>query len=139
MKTPTFKFTLFTAIASVCATTALVANPTPALARATDTVTTHVMVHYGDLNLNKTGDADRLYIRLDRAAERACGAYKYDPLFLELWRGIRKCEHNAIGNAVTQVDSPKLTAVYDQHFQGFPSARAARATVGSSSKGSAVG
>lgn len=134
MRTPTFKVALLSAIASVGATTALAAIPAQAQPR--NTVTTHVVVHYGDLKLNTNGGAERLYVRLDRAAERACGAEDWDQLFIETWSAIHACEQTAITRAVSQVDSPKLTAVYDRHFQRAPSAKAAAAPAAGASSAS---
>jgi UrcA family protein len=115
MKTPLSKIALFAAMAGI----GVIAAPTASATQAqnADRVTSSVTVHYGDLDLNTASGADRLYLRLDRAAETVCGGdYEYDPAYIELWGTVRRCEKNAIGRAVAQVDSPKLTTLFDDAF-----------------------
>ncbi len=93
---------------------------------AGDSVTSHDIVRYRDLNLSSDTGAERLYRRLDRAAARVCGDNPFDPAYMRLWQSVRSCETGALGRAVAQVDSPKLTAIYDQHAGGAAAGRAAR-------------
>lgn len=110
MKTQVLKIALLTATAGIG-----VATMGAASAMLPDTVTHKEIVHFGDLNLNTSQGAERLYLRLDRAARTVCGESDLDELSLQLWRSQRSCEQKAVGNAVTQLNRPKLTAVFDRH------------------------
>ncbi|HEU4617557.1 MAG TPA: UrcA family protein [Gammaproteobacteria bacterium] len=87
-----------------------------------------VVVHYGPEDLSSNADAERLFLRLQRAAETVCGSDEaWDVLSVEQWRDIRTCERDAMGRAVDEVDSPRLTAEYDQHWEGAQNGKVASA------------
>lgn len=123
MKTQVLRIALLAATAGVG-----VATVGTASAMLSDTVTQKEIVHFGDLNLNTSQGAERLYLRLDRAAQTVCGESDLDKLSLRLWRSKRSCEQEAVGRAVTQLDKPKLTAVFDRH-RGPEIAKAAQVPV----------
>jgi UrcA family protein len=56
-----------------------------------------------------------VYRRLQSAAETVCGdngSFVHD---LSIRRNMDQCENSAIEDAVNRINSPKLTAVYDQN------------------------
>ena len=81
------------------------------------------VVHYGDLNVNTDDGAQRLYLRLNRAAEHVCGDDRdvFDERFIYY-----ACEQAAIERAVDHVALPKLTAQYDRRFGDRAASGAAR-------------
>ena len=90
-----FTFPTF-ALVSVLA----VLGASPALA---DEATRSVRVSYADLNLTTQAGAATLYGRIRSAARQVCG---YEgPSFTS-------CFKKAVGDAVAQVNSPQLTALY---------------------------
>lgn len=73
-----------------------------------------ITVKYGDLDLSKRGDVRTLLARLERAANKACGAVhglhpasalsaRHTPEFME-------CRDNAVSQAVAAVGAPTLVA-----------------------------
>ena len=117
MKTSIMKAAALTAVASLVGGAAFTIGATRAEA-AIDNSLPHVTVHYGDLNLNNNQGAKELYFRVHRAAKVVCGDEEWDPLYIEMWRADQQCEQTALKRAVAQVNSPKLTAIYDQHLRG---------------------
>ena len=100
-------------LASV-ALTALTACVTlaPVLAHAaTGDAAPTVTVRYADLNLGTDAGSAALYARLVSAARKVCAAS--DIRDLGAMAAARACEQQAIANAVRDVHSPKLAAVYD--------------------------
>jgi UrcA family protein len=75
----------------------------------------HSIVRYDDLNLRSDAGAATLYARVNRAAEKVCGRDDWSD-FAETYHRVRECEQTAIANAIAQVHSPNLTAIYHQHF-----------------------
>ena len=101
---------------------ALSAMALPLLAAAADAVTpnddvsqTSVQVPLNDLDVRSGAGAEKVYRRLERAAEDACGDEW--PVRHDLFRqsDVRQCESQAVRDAVEQINQPKLTAVYQQH------------------------
>jgi UrcA family protein len=96
---------------------ALLLSVTPARAETAasgpDEVEVHSeTVHFDDLNLSSPKDAKRLYTRLRGAAETVCGDYDVRD-FVDT-REARKCENDAVAEAVAKVNQPLLTSVYDR-------------------------
>lgn len=67
-----------------------------------------VVVHFADLDLSRNGDAQVLYQRLNRAAERVCAPL--DDRDLARHMRFMACVQGAISTAVATVDRPALTA-----------------------------
>src|SRR5262245_31237399 len=90
---------------------ALALLPVPGFAGDTDDQRS-VTVRFADLDLDTPAGASALYGRLSHAAREVCG----DPVSvidLTQLRDIQSCRQEAIVNAVTSVDRPMLTALYD--------------------------
>ena len=75
-----------------------------------------VDVYFPDLNLAKNKDAKLLFMRLRNAAEDICGT-TFDAATLYSRLQVEQCQKEAIGQAVSKIDKPLLTAVYDRHFE----------------------
>jgi UrcA family protein len=110
MNTSTFRKALILAMANFVGISPLAMGATRAQASAAES---HVTVRYGDLSLNVEHDAERLYARLHRAAEKVCNADDVDAVFPEVRAAIYACEQGAIARAVAQVNSPKVTAEFN--------------------------
>lgn len=93
------------------------------------TKTFEEVVRFGDLDLGTQQGADHLFARIRTAAREVCGDTA-DPLQFYERSSIRHCEHTAIENAVAEVDRPKVTAVYDQHYPNQPLAYTGRVSAG---------
>jgi len=87
---------------------------------AIETDSQSVSVRYHDTQLATTRGAHTLYARIDRAAQEVCD----DTGEYELRASFAACERSAIADAVAQVDNRRLTAVYNEHFPGYPLAEA---------------
>ena len=68
-------------------------------------------VVYTDLNLDRTGDAAKLYARLERAADHVCYA-DLSP-YTEINVARRACARHALEDAITRIAHPNLTAVHE--------------------------
>jgi UrcA family protein len=97
------------ALAAIALAPVLTAHPALA-AEGPQQERRQVVVHYSDLDLSQSRDAERLYGRIVKAARIACG---YDPRS-ELRRLTisENCIHEAIANAVAQVNSTQLTTIH---------------------------
>lgn len=69
-------------------------------------------VKYADLNLASPSGARVLYERIRAAAQGACSYFWFKTDADEA-----RCVNSAITNAVTKVDQPALTAVYNAKFK----------------------
>ncbi len=72
-------------------------------------------VQFQQEDLNSTSGAHKVYRRIERAAATVCddnGAFVHD---LTIRRDMDQCENSAVESAVSRINSPKLTAVYDQN------------------------
>lgn len=114
-----YKARMAAAAGAAAGAVALLLSVTPARAEtphtslAMDEVEVHSeTVHFSDLNLASSKDAQRLYTRLRRAAENVCGDYDLRD-FVDS-KEARKCEDDAVSDAVAKVNRPMLTAVYDR-------------------------
>jgi UrcA family protein len=68
-----------------------------------------VTVHYADLDLSSSAGATTLYHRIRGAAKGVCGTAGMSFVEKANWSA---CVNDAVGNAVSSVNSPLLTALY---------------------------
>ena len=107
------KTTLLIALSfAAAAATAAVAAPAPEQVHM-------VKVGYGDLNLNRTADAERLLHRLDRAAADACGASGFS--LPEVKAEVRRsnCYRSSMDHAVATLNVPTVNSLYAQRAQVY--------------------
>jgi UrcA family protein len=81
---------------------------------------TAVEVRYGDLDLNRPTDAAIMLGRLDKAAMQACGAFPFSSLreYRLAIRGSR-CFAKSLSQAVTKLDAPAVTSLYEHQAGDF--------------------
>jgi UrcA family protein len=77
-----------------------------------------VVVRYGDLDLNTTAGAEKLYARIASGAQRVC--VQVDPVEIARHRVAMHCLDEVIAHAVHRVSSPQLAAVYAQRVHHAP-------------------
>jgi UrcA family protein len=70
-------------------------------------------VHYGDLNLQTRQGADALYSRLSMAAGRVCE--DAGDIYVRLTHSYQECRHEAVSDAVREINSPLVTQAFEQH------------------------
>ena len=104
---------LFPAIA--CLAGLLAAPAVPAADSANGTRS--LAVRYGYQDLSTVGSATNLYRRIEAAARFVCGPEGRRMDERSDWR---RCYRNAVSGAVTEVNSPLLTAVHRQQLGGLP-------------------
>lgn len=80
-----------------------------------------VPVHYGDLNVNSSQGAERLYARLRSAAKRACGSEPGRSLAERA--AFDHCRMDALSQAVSVVNSRALTALHRSQISTLELAR----------------
>jgi UrcA family protein len=93
-----------------------VANAWPAY----DTVRQDVTVRYGDLNLATDAGAHAMLVRINQAAQKACGG---SPFFYGTYsiapglarKGFATCQTNAVSAAVKSLNAPLVTRLYVQN------------------------
>jgi UrcA family protein len=78
-----------------------------------------VVVRYSESDLASDNGAAHLYTMLARAARFVCDD-STDVVSLLERRDIRRCEQEAIANAVSELSSANLTTVYNRHFHNSP-------------------
>jgi UrcA family protein len=71
----------------------------------------HKVVKIKDLNLSTPEGAAVLYGRITRAANEVCGTW--DRFNLSQSHAIKICFNEAVSRAVTQINSPMLTSLYE--------------------------
>lgn len=76
-----------------------------------------VRVSYGDLNLASEQGNSTLYARIVSAARTVCGVGEVDIRDLHALASARSCEAHAIAQAVSDVPSPKLAALYSSRLR----------------------
>lgn len=76
-----------------------------------------ITVKYSDLNLASPFGARVLYARIRAAAQGACSYFWFKTDADEA-----RCLQNTIANAVTKIDRPALTAVYNAKYKILPPA-----------------
>lgn len=79
----------------------------------TDTAT-QVPVRYGDLNVSNASGAAVMLQRIDDAATEACGAFKGSLREYRLVVQRSTCHRESMERAVAAVDSPALSALFQQ-------------------------
>ena len=79
---------------------------------AADPSSASITVKYADLNLASPSGARLLYGRIQAAAKSACAYFWFETDADEA-----RCVQNTIANAVTKVNQPALTAVYDAKYK----------------------
>ena len=107
-------FTPSTGLRSLSATTifgALAASFSPITA-ADPSSSASITVKYADLNLASPSGARVLYERIRAAAQSACNYFWFKTDADEA-----RCLQNTIANAVTRVNQPALTAVYNAKYK----------------------
>jgi UrcA family protein len=82
---------------------------------AQDTLRTQE-VRFSDLNLETPAGSEALYRRIAVAAEVVCQDYDGREIMKRRLR--EKCMGNAIGQAVGQINHPRLSAYYSLHNRG---------------------
>jgi UrcA family protein len=70
-----------------------------------------VKVKYGDLNVSSTAGATTLYTRIRSAAEAVCHPLNNRDFASQIL--FAACVHKAMSNAVSDVDQPTLSAIYN--------------------------
>jgi len=70
------------------------------------------IVKFADLNVSNPLGAAVLYARIRAAAESVCSYYVFKSDEAE-----NRCVHDAIANAVTKVNQPALSAVYNTKYK----------------------
>jgi UrcA family protein len=84
-------------------------------ASAAEALVTHITVSCRDLDLSTAAGTQTLYIRIQRAAGEVCDHPGHlEPQYDYLERAIRLCRQQAIADAVANVHSPLLTALYNK-------------------------
>jgi UrcA family protein len=105
-----------TSIASALVLVALgfgLTAPAGATARVNPNEETYrTTVHFGDLDVKTRQGADELYSRLDLAAMRVCEDAT-EP-YVRLTRTYKECRHEALSDAVREINSPLVTQAYEQ-------------------------
>jgi UrcA family protein len=71
-------------------------------------------VKYGDLNVSTSQGAAALYNRIRVAADGVCWPLEHGDIWSKM--NVAACVHKAIAGAVTSVDQPALTAVYNAKY-----------------------
>lgn len=72
------------------------------------------IVKYGDLNVSTSQGAAALYNRIRMAADGVCWPLDHGDIASKAH--VAACVHKAIAGAVTSVDQPALTAVYNAKY-----------------------
>jgi UrcA family protein len=96
-------------VSTVCAV--IVAALAAGAAAADDDTVRKVTVRYGDLDLSDPRGAAALYRRITMAAEEVCSPFEGRDL-AGAFR-FRACKQRAIAEAVSRVNRPELSAVYN--------------------------
>ena len=65
------------------------------------------IVRFGDLNLSKPADVDKLYHRLSWTARRLCT----EPSVLQSFAAIRNCYRDTMNRAIDEIGSARLAAL----------------------------
>ena len=79
---------------------------------AADRSSASITVKYADLDLASPSGARVLYGRIQAAARSACAYFWFETDAAEA-----RCVQNTIASAVTRVNRPALTAVYDAKYK----------------------
>ena len=79
---------------------------------AADPSSVSISVKFADLSISKLSGALVLYNRIRTAAQGACSYYWFERDADEA-----RCVHDAIANAVTKINQPELSAVYNAKYK----------------------
>jgi UrcA family protein len=79
---------------------------------AADPSSASITVKYADLDLASPSGARVLYERIRASAQGACAYYWFHTDADEA-----RCVHDAIANAVTKINQPALSAVYNAKYR----------------------
>ena len=74
-----------------------------------------LVVHFADLNLDRTQDVATLYKRISVAADRACGPSTLTGSFYKT-ADYESCYTDAVAQAVARIDQPSVTGYYRQRL-----------------------
>ena len=75
------------------------------------------VVHFSDLDLQRSGDVARLYQRIALSADRLCGPRALPGAYMK--SGVyASCFRDTVAQAVASVNNPLLTTYYHQHAGG---------------------
>ena len=74
-----------------------------------------LVVHYDDLNLARSRDVARLYIRITSAADKLCGPRSLTGAYVKS-ADYASCFSDAVAHAVARVDHPALNSYFRQHW-----------------------
>ena len=69
-----------------------------------------VVVNYADLDINTPRGAEKLYARIEHAAEQLCPPVDFSEL--QRYAVYLRCRNEVVAHAVGRVNSPQLAAVY---------------------------
>jgi UrcA family protein len=75
-----------------------------------------VVVRFADLDLATKADAEKLYTRIETAAQQVCR--QVDPAELERYEAATRCVEKVMARAVSRISSPQLAAVYALRAHG---------------------
>jgi UrcA family protein len=75
-----------------------------------------VVVRFADLDLATKADAEKLYTRIEFAAQRVCR--QVDPVEMQRYEAATRCMQQVMARAVSRISSPQLAAVYAQRAHG---------------------
>ncbi|HWZ61798.1 MAG TPA: UrcA family protein [Steroidobacteraceae bacterium] len=84
--------------------------PSPSVVSAADPSSASRTVKFADLNVSSSSGAHALYMRILAAAQAVCSYY---PFATDGDKA--RCVRNAIADAVTKIDQPELSAVYNSN------------------------
>src|ERR1700675_31938 len=79
---------------------------------AADPGAVNITVKFADLNISSTSGARVLYERIRAAAQAACAYYWFHTDADEA-----RCVRDAVANAVTRINQPALSAVYNAKYK----------------------
>jgi UrcA family protein len=96
--------------------TALVSSLSAIASAGDDTNSLQKTVKYADLSVSTAQGAATLYNRIRVAAEEVCSPLNHGDLSSKMH--VKACTHKAIADAVSQVDQPALSAVYNARNGG---------------------
>jgi len=113
MRNTAFTIGVFFAAAGLAGTARATTEISPDTAESGPSSAT-VRYHEGDLATSR--GVQNLYDGIDRAAREVCD----DTGEYVLRSSFAACERGAIASAVLQVDSAKLTEIYNRHYPGKP-------------------
>lgn len=86
--------------------------PSPSVVRAADPGPASRTVRFADLDVSSSSGAHVLYMRILAAAQVVCS---YHPFATDGDKA--RCVRDAIAAAVTKIDQPELSAVYNANYQ----------------------